>query len=231
VRIAEAALWYPVFLFSVTLHEFAHAWAAERGGDPTAYLGGQGSLNPLPHIRREPVGMVIFPIASVLLFGWPLGYASAPYDPHWAHRHPRRAAWMALAGPGSNFLLFLGSVALIKLGIGLRFFAVPHTVTMTQVTTASAPGLFTALAYFLSMLFTLNLVLTIFNLLPLPPFDGSEIVALFVGEDTARRYHAFIKNPLFGLIGFLVAWRVFSPIFRVVFLAAINVVYPGSHFS
>src|SRR5215217_6143925 len=100
--VADAIIYYIVFLFSTTLHEAAHAWAAKRGGDLTAYHGGQVSLSPVPHIRREPFGMLVLPLASSLLTGWPFGYASAPYDREWARREPRKAAWMALAGPAAN---------------------------------------------------------------------------------------------------------------------------------
>ena len=90
---------YIVFLFSTTCHEASHALAAKIGGDSTAALGGQLSLNPIPHIRRSFFGMVIFPILSFfLLGGGMIGWASAPYDPLWERRHPRRSAWMALAG-------------------------------------------------------------------------------------------------------------------------------------
>ena len=81
-------IYYLVFLFSTTVHEAAHAWAAKRGGDLTAYLGGQVSLDPRPHIKREPFGMVILPLLSVAISGWPFGFASAPYDPAWAMRYP-----------------------------------------------------------------------------------------------------------------------------------------------
>ena len=82
-------LWYVVFLLSVTCHEGAHAWAAYRGGDPTAYLGGQVSLNPIPHVRREVVGTVLIPLMSYMYAGWMMGWASAPYDPNWQDRYPR----------------------------------------------------------------------------------------------------------------------------------------------
>jgi hypothetical protein len=95
----EGLVWYVVFLFSTSLHEASHAWAAQRGGDPTAYLAGQVSLDPRPHIRREPFGMVFLPLFTAVTSGWPIGFASAPYDPLWAAAHPRRAAWMSLAGP------------------------------------------------------------------------------------------------------------------------------------
>ena len=93
-------IWYIVFLFSTTCHEGAHALAAKWGGDPTAFHGGQVSLNPLPHIRREPFGLVLVPIVSYFWMHWMIGWASAPYDPNWQAAHPRRSAWMALAGPG-----------------------------------------------------------------------------------------------------------------------------------
>ena len=90
--IGSGLIYYVVFLFSTTLHEAAHAWAAFRGGDPTAYHGGQVSLDPRAHMRREPFGMVALPLISIVLSGWPFGFASAPYDRRWAMRHPKRAA-------------------------------------------------------------------------------------------------------------------------------------------
>ena len=123
VDLATGLIYYAVFLFSTTLHEAAHAWAAMRGGDLTAYHGGQVSLDPLPHIRREPFGMVALPLLGVLIAGWPFGYASAPYDPKWALAHPRRAALMALAGPAANMLLVIAS-AITVADNGLAFTAV-----------------------------------------------------------------------------------------------------------
>ena len=101
----EALVFYVVFLFSATFHEAAHAWAAMRGGDLTAYHGGQVSLDPMPHIRREPFGMVVLPILTVLISGWPFGFASAPYDPDWARSHPRRRDRTTSAGllPAADF--------------------------------------------------------------------------------------------------------------------------------
>ena len=114
--LADGLAYFVVFLFSTTLHEAAHAWAALRGGDPTAYRGGQVSLDPRPHIRREPLGMLVLPFITAVVTGWPFGYASAPYDPAWAHRHPKRAAVMALAGPAANLLRVLIAALLLRLG-------------------------------------------------------------------------------------------------------------------
>src|SRR4030095_7440448 len=105
--LALGLVWFVVFLFFDTCHEAAHAWAAKLGGDLTAYHGGQVSLDPRAHIKREPIGMVVLPVVSALLSGWTMGFGSAPCEPQCAIRHPRRAAWMALAGPGANILLVL----------------------------------------------------------------------------------------------------------------------------
>jgi len=74
-------IWYIVFLFSTTCHEGAHALIARIGGDSTAFHGGQVTLNPWPHIRREPFGLVVVPILSYFVAHWMIGWASAPYDP------------------------------------------------------------------------------------------------------------------------------------------------------
>jgi Zn-dependent protease len=96
--IATGVIWVVAFLFSTTVHEAMHALVAWKGGDPTAYHGGQVSLSPIPHIKREPIGMLVVPLITTFTMGWTMGWASAPYDPVWAERHPRRAALMAAAG-------------------------------------------------------------------------------------------------------------------------------------
>ena len=97
-------VWYAAFLLSLTCHEAGHAWVARRGGDDTAYLSGQVSLNPWPHIRREPIGTILVPLVTYFTgtSRWMMGWASAPYDPRWEDRHPRRAAAMSAAGPAAN---------------------------------------------------------------------------------------------------------------------------------
>ena len=221
--------WFVVFLFSTTLHEAGHALAAYRLGDPTAYHGGQVSLSPLPHIRREPVGMLIVPLLTFAFSqgSWMMGWASAPYDPEWAHHHPRRAAVMALAGPAANLLLVVLSGLLIRAGMSAGAFYPPDRVSFTVMTAAHGPGLAAALVTPLSILFSLNLVLFVFNLLPLPPLDGSAAIALFMSDDVARRYQQFLRQPMFSMVGLFVAWRIFDPLVQPVYSLALNVLYPG----
>ncbi len=230
--LASGLVYYFVFLYSVTLHEAAHAWAAKLGGDLTAYHGGQVTLDPRPHIRREPFGMVVLPVISVLLSGWPIGFASAPYDPQWALRYPKRAAWMALAGPGGNLVLIILSALAIRLGAMAGVFSAPESVTFDRLATGIDSGLWPGLAFFLSVSFSLNLVLLALNLIPLPPLDGSAAVPLFLNDSATTRYQDFLmRNRGLGWIGIVVAWQVFDYIFDPVFLVAVNLLYPGLRYS
>jgi Zn-dependent protease len=228
----DAVVFYVVFLLSTTLHEAAHAWAALRGGDPTAYAGGQVSLDPRPHIRREPFGMVLLPLLSVAMTGWPFGFASAPYDPHWAARHPRRAAWMSLAGPGANLLLVLGAMAALRIGLEAGVFEAPGAVRFGHVAEAGASGPWPAVAFLLGVFFSMNLVLGALNLIPLPPLDGSGAAALLLSERTALRYQAFLgSQPMLGWVGILAAWWIFREIYPPIFLLFVNWLHPDAHYG
>jgi Zn-dependent protease len=220
------AVWYVALLFSLTFHEAAHAWAAKRGGDPTAYLGGQVSLDPRPHIRRETMGTVIVPLLSYALSGWMIGWASTPFDPRWAAAHPRRAGWMALAGPAANLLLVFAAAIVIRVGIFVGIFEPPHAIGFTHMVAALEGTTASALAPLLSVLFTLNLLLCVFNLIPLPPLDGAGVMALILPESAAERFRQAMANPSFALMGIVVAWFVIGPIFRPVHLFAVNLLYP-----
>jgi len=221
-------VWYVVFLLSTTCHEAAHAWAAKLGGDPTAFLGGQVSLDPIPHIRREPFGMILFPILTYVAGGWMMGWASAPYDPLWARQHPRRAAWMSLAGPAANFALAIAAGLLIRLGIFAGMLRLPDSVTFMQVVEPGLAGYSSGVATFLSLMFSLNLLLGIFNLFPVPPMDGFSVVGIFLSNDAGRRYQEFgwsIRQ--FSFLGLLVAWQLFDPLFHPIFGFSVRMLYPG----
>ncbi|MFQ5529744.1 MAG: site-2 protease family protein [Gemmatimonadota bacterium] len=230
INIVEGLLFYAVFLFAVTLHEAAHAWAALRLGDPTAYHGGQVTLDPRPHIRREPFGMVLLPLLSVVMMGWPFGFASAPYDPRWAMRHPKRAAWMALAGPASNLLLCLVSgVAIVGL-LAAGVFVGPERVAFAHLVDATGGGLWDAVGFFLSAMFSLNLLLAVFNLLPFPPLDGSGAVPLLLSDEHTAKYQQMMwGSPGLSWMGILLAWYAFDFVFDPVWTLAINILLPGSY--
>ena len=225
--IAYAIAWYFIFIISVTVHEAAHAWAAKKGGDPTAYAGGQVSLNPWPHIKRSPVGMVFLPIISIFLIHWPFGYASTPYDPLWAFKNPRKSGLMALAGPLANLALTLVAYIVIEIGVRQGFFLEPDSLSFQRLVAPASMGVLNGLAIFMSMLFSMNLILFILNIIPLPPLDGSGIITIFLNEETSRRYKAVISNPAFALIGLLLAWQAFNPLFRLLFVKVLSLIYWG----
>ena len=224
--LALGMMWYVLFLLAITCHEAAHAWAALKGGDPTAYDAGQVTLNPLPHIKREPMGTILVPILSYLLAGWMLGWASAPYDRDWEDRYPRRAAWMALAGPCANLILTVLAGLLIHLGLWFGVFMQPESINFTQVVLPTGPGIWEGPAILLSIMFVLNLLLTVFNLIPVPPLDGSTAIGIFMKPETVASYREFIRNPTYSIIGLLLAWELFDKVFPTVFHLALRALYP-----
>jgi len=228
-KIALGLLWYVVFLLSTTCHEAAHALVAKWGGDLTAFRGGQVTLNPIPHIRREPFGMVLFPLITYFAGGWMMGWASAPYDPAWSYQYPRRAAKMALAGPAANFILAILAAIAVHVGIGIGLFAAPESATFTQIVNPTSAGFSEGLAKFLSLLFSLNILLGAFNLIPFPPLDGFNAVCILMSESVARRFvqlGASIRN--YSIIGLVLSWRIFESLYGPIFAFAFKALYPGT---
>jgi Zn-dependent protease len=227
--LALGAAWYVVLIFSLTVHEACHAWAALRGGDRTAYLGGQVSLDPMPHMRREPFGTVIVPIAVYALTGggWMIGWASTPYDAAWAQRHPRRAGWMSLAGPAGNLVLVLLAAMVLRVGMASDVF-VPEPEGFAHLVGAAEGSAWTAVAAVASILFSLNLVLLVFNLFPVPPLDGAGALSLLIPDEyTAVRVQAFLASPGLSLMGLIAAWYLFPRVFFPVHAFALDVLYAG----
>ncbi|MEO6847636.1 MAG: DUF2167 domain-containing protein [Chthoniobacterales bacterium] len=195
--------WYLILLFSFVAHEASHALAALVMGDYTAYHGGQVSLNPLPHIRQEPFGTVILPLLSYFHNGWMMGWASAPYNPAWAARHPRRASLMAAAGPAANLVIFFLAWLAIRHGLTTGIFIKPSALTMQSLVVSASAGWPPIAARLLSIAYSLNLLLFIFNIIPLPPLDGAAIIRLFLPDSLSMLY-AKISAARAGRIGGLI---------------------------
>ena len=226
--IATGFIWFVAFLFSTTVHEAMHALVAWKGGDPTAYHGGQVSLSPIPHIRREPIGMLVVPLLTSLTQGWAMGWASAPYDPVWAERHPKRAALMAAAGPAGNFMIAALAFVLIKVGLMAGIFVAPPSANFSRVVVSAVAGDANFTATILSVFLMLNVILGTFNLLPLPPLDGGSVFSIFLSEDLGRRVREFQSNGSFSIIGLLVAWRLFPYLTGPIFTMVLKLVHPGA---
>ena len=220
-QLAAFPLWYVAFLLSLTCHEAAHALVAKWGGDLTAYNTGQVSLNPVPLIRREPWGMVLVPLLTFFLSGSMLGWGSAPYDPRWEQRHPKRSAAMALAGPAANFLLAILMIIVIHAGRGMGVFQAMGAAG-ERLGGATVGGALAGVQHFLFILFYLNVLLGSFNLLPVAPLDGHTAIGLLLPEDVFMRWLAFIRSPMASLLGLLLAWKFFSVLFDPIFAVALS---------
>jgi Zn-dependent protease len=229
--LSDGAIWLCVFLFSTVCHEAAHAWAALKLGDATAYNGGQVTFNPIPHIRREPIGMLVVPIISWLAGGYVMGWASAPYDPEWARRHPRRLAWMALAGPGANLALALTALLLLRLGIEWQIFTAPSWLSADTLVHAAPGSVFELIGKALSVFVSLNLFLCAFNLLPIPPLDGSTLPFLALPRAMADKYFDLLSSPVLRVGGFLLLTRGLSLGFGHFCRLAAMILFPGHTYS
>lgn len=228
LTLANAFIWYFVYVYTTVIHEAGHAWAAYQLGDRTAYEGGQVSLDPTPHIVREPIGMVVAPLISWFYYGgsWMLGWGSAPYDPTWASRYPRRAAWMAMAGPAANLILLIVVMVLMKVGLAYGVLTIPSGFSMTNIVVGAGNShLWNSCGTFLSIAFVIQIIVFSFNLLPLPPLDGSAIPLFFLSERQCEKYQEFIWNPNMRIFGMLVAWQVYANVFPYVFRPALRFIY------
>ncbi|MGE0081969.1 MAG: site-2 protease family protein [Thiohalomonadaceae bacterium] len=178
-------------LFAITVHEVAHGWMARRFGDPTALMLGRLTLNPLKHI--DPVGTVLVPALLLFAGGFIFGWAKPVPVTQENLRHPERdMAWVAAAGPISNLIMALLWGLMIKL-----------VLTVGDLFPAFVEPLLLMGQYGI----VINLVLMVLNLLPIPPLDGSRVVAAFLPGPLAWRYNRF---ETFGLL--IVAVLLFSGI-------------------
>jgi Zn-dependent protease len=174
--------------------------------------------------------MFIVPLLTALTQGWAIGWASTPYDPRWAAAYPRREALMAAAGPAGNLLIALAALLALRTGLALGWFAAPPSIGFEQLVVGpeGAPSFAGTL---LSIFLMLNILLAVFNLIPLPPLDGASILGILLPRDQSRRMRELSGTPMFQLAGLLVAWRVFPLIVRPLFSGVIQLVHPTLSYS
>ena len=231
VDVGVGLIWFLAFLFSTTVHEAMHAFAAWRLGDPTAYQGGQVSLNPAAHIAREPIGMVVLPLLTSLTQGWAIGWASCPYDPYWARRYPGRAAVMAAAGPTGNLIIAIIAFTTIRGGLAGGWFVAPEHVDFESLVEMANGGGATFVTTLLSVFLVMNVFLCAFNLLPLPPLDGSAILQGLLPEEHAQKLQELQSNAMMSMVGLVIAWRVFPLVTDPLFSLLLRLVHPFDSYS
>ena len=195
--VTKIATWLVPLVIAIVFHEVAHGLVARRLGDPTAEQRGRLSLNPLKHV--DPFGTVILPlflaVANVgAIFGWakpvPVNYARL--------RNPRRdMVLVALAGPGMNLLLAIAGAAILA-----------ATINLSGGDRDGVGGFLVKSAYAFVLI---NVFLGVFNLLPVPPFDGGHVVEGLLPPDLAREFHKIGRFSLVVLILLLLVLPAISP--------------------
>ncbi|OGG11796.1 hypothetical protein A2Z00_01875 [Candidatus Gottesmanbacteria bacterium RBG_13_45_10] len=201
-------------IVAISVHEFSHAYAAERLGDPTPRLMGRLTLNPLAHL--DPIGTILL---VLFRFGWGKPVQFDPFN----LRNPRRdSAIISLAGPFSNFITATASAILIHLLATTRF---------ALLSNSSLGVILYLVVAFLESLVVMNIVLGVFNLVPVHPLDGFKVVGGILPEEYAKQWNElerygmifliFLIFPLFG--GQSAISRIISPIINI----ALSILLPG----
>ena len=179
--IQQVAVWALPVLFAITVHEVAHGWVAKQLGDPTAMMLGRLTLNPLKHI--DPIGTVLVPLILILMGGVIFGWAKpVPIAADNLHHPKRDMALVAAAGPTANLLMAFFWALIMKMALLL-----PHNMM----------DLALPLTYMGGAGITINVLLMVLNLLPVPPLDGSRVVAGFLPDPLAWK---FSRIEQYGLI-------------------------------
>jgi Zn-dependent protease len=196
ISLAQVFIAFIVLLFSLTVHETAHAWTADRLGDPTARLLGRVSFNPIVH--ADLIGTVIFPLVAMIggvpLIGWA---RPVPVNIRRLRRHRTDYVLVAAAGPVSNLLLALLASAALAVMPASRIALADADVSSPIVT-------------LLNRALTLNVMLAVFNMLPIPPLDGGNVLSGLLPRPIAGKYDALVRPYGFILLYALMLTRAFD---------------------
>jgi len=205
------------FLFAISIHESAHAWTANRCGDPTARMLGRVTLNPVKHI--DPVGTILLPLIAAFTHLPILGWAKpTPVDPRNFKRPVAHDILTAVAGPVSNLIVAACSTAVL-LVISLSSQHGRQLVhSLAAINRFGFQGdetnsVLVPMTLFFYELMFINVVLAVFNLIPVPPLDGSHVLRHFLSDSVGRVYDALGILALFALVflGGGLVWKAIQP--------------------
>jgi Zn-dependent protease len=192
------------FLFAISIHESAHAWMANRCGDPTARMLGRVTLNPIPHI--DPVGTLLLPAIGLYAGGAVFGWAKpTPVDPRNFRNPMRDDILTSVAGPVSNFLVAgAATVLMLLIAVASPF---GHMLVQGWATWHRSPALagdsssmLVPATQFLYEVIFINVILAVFNLIPVPPLDGSHVLRHFLSDSVRRAYDSMGWYALIALV-------------------------------
>jgi Zn-dependent protease len=200
-----------VVFFAITVHEASHGWAALKMGDPTAYQMGRITLNPIRHI--DPIGTVLLPLMLIIMGAPPFGWAKpVPVNPLNLKDPRRDNLIISIAGPASNIAVALVAFVILKILMGVN----------PGLLYSSGGGLANLLSPLITIVYytiVINVILAFFNLIPIPPLDGSGVVMGLISEEAAQKYEQIRPYGFFILIllimtGFI--GRILGVVLRIV---------------
>ncbi|HEY0309209.1 MAG TPA: site-2 protease family protein [Acidobacteriaceae bacterium] len=210
---------FVVLIFAFSIHEAAHAWTAARLGDPTAMMLGRVTLNPIKHI--DPFGSILLPILGIIQGGWILGWAKpCPITPRNFRNYKRDDILVSMAGPAVNLLMAIVAVVILLV---VKHVSVQGNVAVNMVaqqimlTPDQGQSLIFPLVLLLYVVILVNLSLFTFNLIPVPPLDGSHVLRHFLPYNAVQ---VFDRIGMYGLIviffvlPFLTGINIFSMLFH-----------------
>ena len=198
--IQKITIWILPVLLAVSLHEAAHAWMADKKGDATARLMGRLTFNPLKHI--DPIGTIVVPALMIFATGFAFGWAKpVPVDARNLHNPKKDMMWVALAGPVSNFIMAV-------------LWAVFLNISVLFVDSRSSISMFFLLMPVAGI--TVNVILGVLNLLPIPPLDGGRIMAGILPPAASMQYSKIEPYGFFIIIALMLSGMLSSIIFPVV---------------
>ena len=194
-----------VVLFAITVHEASHGWAAHKMGDPTAYASGRVTLNPLAHI--DPIGTILMPIVLYVgsggrfTFGWAKPVPVNPYN----LRHPRRDnLWISFAGPAANLSVATVSLLVVLLIKAIRPRAILFLAAfLNQRQLSGGFGPLEGVVLVLFFFIVVNTYLAVFNLIPVPPLDGSHLLDAVLPPRLSWSYARLRPYGIFILFGLI----------------------------
>ncbi|HXD73989.1 MAG TPA: site-2 protease family protein [Vicinamibacterales bacterium] len=193
IDFAQVFILFVVLLFSLTVHEAAHAWTADTLGDPTARVLGRVSLNPIVHV--DPIGTILFPllaiVAGVPLIGWA---KPVPVNVTKLRHHRRDYVLVAAAGPASNLAIAVVAAIALKL--------IPVSPVISGEANVTVP-----IASMLSRALYINVLLAVFNMIPIPPLDGGNVIGGLLPRPLAYRFDSLIRPYGFILLYALMLTR------------------------
>ncbi|HYP29449.1 MAG TPA: site-2 protease family protein [Blastocatellia bacterium] len=221
INIGDLVIWFVVFLFSLSVHEAAHAWTSERFGDDTGRHMGRITLNPLPHI--DPIGTIVFPLIGMLsggiaMFGWAKPVMTNPLL--WRDK-TKANIMVSAAGPISNFILVVIAFVVLKALLVSDVVAPARSLSYFSLVTpvAAQAAILEPLSKLLSIMLLLNTTLGVFNLIPIPPLDGSHVLESILPYEMAKAYEQIQPYGFILLIALM-----FTGVFGMILVPILNFV-------